>query len=322
MKILLTGGTGFIGSHLAPRLVDQGHEVYSLERYVTTRYALGQHRALRTVFGDLRDASTVRGILRDVRPDVVIHLAAISPVAYSYDHPQEVIDSNLQGTVNLAEACLREVPHLRQFLFASTSEVYGNGPVPKREDTPQRPNSPYAVAKLAAEHYLNYLHDAYDLPVTILRPFNTYGRKADTHFVVEKIVVQMLRGGPVRLGDPDPVRDLLYVDDHVAAYLACLDHPHALGQTFNFATGRGVTIRDLVELVRELTGSDAEVIWHTIPHRPVDIAVLIGDASQARDRLGWAPRVELREGLERTIAWWARTLELPHGRALGRPAHR
>ena len=136
-------------------------------------------------------------------------------MSYSYDHPNEVLDANLTGTVNLAEACLREVPHFKHFLFASTSETFGNGPVPKREDTPQAPNSPYSVAKHAAEKYVLYMWDAYKFPVTVLRPFNTYGRRDNTHFLVERMLVQMLRGDTVKLGDPTPERDLLYIDDHV-----------------------------------------------------------------------------------------------------------
>ncbi len=314
VKVLLTGVTGFIGSHLLPALAD--YEVFSLERYVTTRYAHGVRRNVKTVFGDLRDAHAVRGIVREIQPDVVVHLASISPVAYSYDHPQEVIDASLMATVNLAEACLREVPHFAQFLFASTSETYGNGPVPKTEDTPQYPNSPYAVGKLAAEKYLLYMRDAYDFPVTVARPFNTYGRKRDTHFVVEKIVVQMLSGDRVLLGDPEPVRDLLYVEDHVAAYLACLRNERAIGEVYNFCMGQGIRIRDLVERLRAATGFDGEVVWDTIPKRPLDINVLIGSCAKAQETLGWTPRITLADGLARTVEYWRTQLDRGRERAL------
>ncbi len=305
MKILLTGTTGFIGSHILPALAD--HETYSLERYMTTRFAQGFRRNVRTMFADLRDVHAVRGTVREIKPDVVIHLASISPVAYSYEHPQEVIEASLNATVNLAEACLREIPHFRQFLFASTSETYGNGPVPKTEETPQYPNSPYAVGKLAAEKYLLYMRDAYGFPVTVLRPFNTYGRKRDTHFVVEKIVVQMLSTNQVSLGDPNPVRDLLYVDDHVSAYLTCLMNERTIGEVYNFCTGRGVRIEELVQKVGEVTGFQGEVVWNTIPKRPLDIDVLIGSFAKVQRELGWAPRVTLDEGLARTVKYW-RTL--------------
>lgn len=308
MRVLLTGASGFVGGHLVEQLLEQQHDVYALQRYVTGRYVLGAERGQKTVFCDLRDHFAVRRVVREVQPEVVIHLAAISPVAYSYDHPNEVLDANINGTVHIAEACLREVAHFRQFLFASTSETYGNGPVPKKEDTPQAPNSPYSVSKLAAEKYVLYLRDAHGFPTTVLRPFNTYGRKDNTHFMVERVVVQMLRGDVVRLGDPTPVRDLLYVDDHVSAYLRCLGNKSAVGEVFNFATGRGITVQGVVELLKQITGFRGEIVWDTIPRRPLDIQVLYGDSTKAREVLGWQPKVTLEQGLRLTVDYWRRKI--------------
>lgn len=304
LKVFVTGATGFIGSHLVPKLVDRGHDVYSFERYVTGRYVLGQSRCVKTVFGDLKEYYTVKRVLHEIQPDIVIHLAAISPVAYSYDHPHEVIETNFLTTVNLAEVCLREVPHFRHFLFASTSETYGNGPTPKTEDTQQNSNSPYAVSKIACEKYLLYMRDAYGFPITILRNFNTYGRKDNTHFVVERTIVQMLQNKTVRLGDPTPIRDFEYVDDHVNSYLICLDNPKAKGEVFNFCTGRGVSVKQLVELVSKLSGFESEVIWNTIPARPLDIKELVGNYSKAKSMLSWEPRFTLEEGLKLTTDFW------------------
>ncbi len=308
LKVLITGATGFIGSHIVPRLIEQGCEVYSLERYVTGRYVLGQRRDVKTVFGDLKEYFAIKRILREIQPDAVIHLAAVSPVAYSYDHPHEVIETNFLGTVNLAESCLREVPHFKHFLFASTSETYGNGPNPKTEETPQNPNSPYAVSKVACEKYLLYMRDAFDFPMTILRNFNTYGRKDNTHFVVERAIVQMLQGKTVELGDPRPVRDFEYADDHVNSYLTCLDNPKAKSETFNFCTGRGVSIKQLVSLISELIDFKGEVIWSTIPARPLDIEELVGSYSKAKQVLSWSPKFTLEEGLKLTINFWRNKL--------------
>jgi len=307
-RTLVTGATGFIGSHLLPKLIEEGYDVYSLERYVTGRYVLGQRRDIKTVFGDIREYFAVKRIVHEVQPHIVVHLASVSPVAYSYSHPQEVIETNLLGTVNLAEACLREAPNLRHFLFASSSEVYGNGPIPKTEETPQNPNSPYACSKLAAEKYLLYMRDAYDFPVTILRNFNTYGRKDNTHFVVERSIVQMLQEETVMLGDPTPTRDFLYIDDHVNSYMACLDNPKAEGETFNFCTGRGVSIGDLVNILSKLTDFHSQIIWNTIPARPLDIKELIGDYSKAKRTLGWEPKFNLEEGLRLTVEFWRKKL--------------
>jgi nucleoside-diphosphate-sugar epimerase len=264
---------------------------------------------VKTIFGDLRDHFAIRKVIREVQPDAVIHLASISPVSYSYDHPIEAIETNFLGTVNLAESCLREIPHFKHFLFAGTSEEYGNQEnVPLKETAKLHPNSPYAVSKVAADKYLQYMHDAYDFPVTVLRNFNTYGRKDNTHFVVERIIVQMLQGNVVRLGDPTPIRDLMYVDDHVNSYLACLDSDKAVGETFNFCTGRGVSIAQLVELIKQPTGFKSEIIWNTIPKRPLDIAVLIGDYSKAKRILGWDSKFTLETGMKLTADFWRNKL--------------
>jgi dTDP-glucose 4,6-dehydratase len=309
MRILVTGATGFIGSRLLERLTEQdGHDLYSLQRYVTGRYVLGADHRVKTVFCDLRDNFAVRCAIREVQPEVVFHLAALSPVSYSYDHPNEVIDTNLNGTVNLAESCLREVPYFKQFLFASTSETYGNNEGPRREDTPQFPNSPYSVSKQAAEKYILYMYDAYKFPGTVLRPFNTYGRRDNTHFLVERILVQMLRGDTVKLGDPTPERDLIYVEDHVGAYLSCLNHPKALGQTFNFGSGEKITVRAVAEKLAALTGHKGQILWNTIPKRPLDIQILYGDSTKAKNVLGWTPKVSLDEGLRLTMEFWKKKL--------------
>ncbi len=305
-KILITGATGFIGSHLLPKLIKTGYDVYALQRYITGRYVLGSN--VKTIFADLRNEIDVRRAVKLVQPDYVIHLAAISPVSYSYDHPQEVTEVNYLGTINLAEACLREVPRLRQFLFASTSETYGNGPVPKREDTPQNPNSPYAVSKLAAEKYLLYIRDAYDFPVTTLRNFNTYGRKRNTHFFIERTICQMLTSNVVRLGDPTPVRDFMYVEDHVNAYLTCLGNPKAIGEIFNFCTGRHMRLDEVTEIIEELTDFNGEIKWYSIPARPLDIKVLYGDYSKARKILNWEPKYMLEEGLKLIVEYWRKAL--------------
>ena len=306
MRILVTGATGFVGSRLLERLAELGgHDLYSLQRYVTGRYVLGADHNVKVVFCDLRDHFAVKNALREVQPEIVFHLAAISPVSYSYDHPNEVLEANLMGTVNLAESCLREVPHFKHFLFASTSETFGNGPLPKREDTPQAPNSPYSVSKHSAEKYILYMWDAYKFPVTSLRPFNTYGRHDNTHFLVERMIVQMLRGDVVKLGDPTPERDLLYIEDHVDAYLTCFAKPDAsIGQVFNFCTGEKLTVRALAEKVRDMTGFRGQILWDTIPRRPLDIQVLYGDSTKAKSVLGWEAKVSLNEGLRSTIDFW------------------
>lgn len=304
MRVLITGVTGFIGSHLTPKLIEQGYEVYTMQRQVTGRYVLGE-QARGSVFCDLRDYFAMRKAIAEIQPEVVIHLAAISPVAYSYDHPQEVFLVNTIGTINLAEACLREVPSFKHFLYAGTSEEYGiQTEFPLREGTELRANSPYSASKIAADQYLQYMRDAYDFPVTILRPFNSYGREEDTHFVVERIITQLLKSPVVKLGDITAVRDFMYVDDHVNAYLSCIKNEKAKGEIFNFCTGKGSSIEELVYTIAKLLSIDVKIIPATIPERPLDISVLIGDNSKAKRLLGWGPKFTLEEGLRLTIDYW------------------
>lgn len=301
-RILVTGVSGFIAPHIANALALLGYKVYGLQRYVTGRTNYKTCSSVNTVFANLCDHMAIRQIIRDIRPDVVIHLAAMSPVSYSYDRYLEVNETNYVATVNLAEACYRYSENLKQFIFAGTSEAYGNqNEFPILESASYYPNSPYACSKVAAIKYLKYMHEAYDFPVTIALPFNTYGRLGTTHFVVERILSQMLSSQKqLLLGDPEPVRDLLFRTDHVKGYLSVLLREESIGEKFNFCTGKGATIEELVDLCAEVTEWKGDIIWHTIPKRPLDIDCLIGDNSKAKQILNWIPEYSLREGLLRT----------------------
>jgi len=301
--VLCTGTSGFIAPHLANRLVDLGYKVFGLERYVTGRTNYTSKHKFMRVFGNLCDTIKIRQIVKDLRPDYVFHLAAMSPVSYSYDRYVEVNETNYIATLNLAEACYRHSENLKQFLFAGTSEEYGNQTkTPIEEDAVLRPNSPYACSKVAATRYLLYMYEAYDFPITICRPFNTYGRVGTTHFVVERILTQMLQSVPVvRLGDPKPIRDLVFRDDHVEGYLSALRTNLSIGNVFNFCTGKGYSIKDLVSLCAKTTNFSGEIEWNTIPKRPLDIDVLIGDNTKAQTFLGWSPKYDLEQGLSQTV---------------------
>jgi nucleoside-diphosphate-sugar epimerase len=301
MRVLVTGTTGFIGSHLAPKLSELGHDVCCVERYVVGRQFEGNNR--KVVYADLNDHATVKEIVVRKQPEIVVHLASISPVAYSYTHWAEVLQTNFVATANLAEVCRVHDPALKQFVFAGTSEEYGQQfEFPIKESADLRPNSPYAVSKVAADKYLRMMWDAYGFPVTVMRPFNTYGRNGNIHFVTERIISQMLNGdGVVRLGNPDPVRDFIYVDDHVDAYVKAIGNKDAVNRAFNICNGTGISIREHATLIAEVIGWNGKIMYGTIPPRPNDILKLVGDNTKATDVLGWRPTVTLEEGLKLTV---------------------
>jgi len=307
-RVLITGTTGFIGKALLECLPKDKYEIHTLERYVTGRYTLDQNKNIIRHHANLLDYAHVRHIISEVKPNIVVHLASISAVSFSYDHPIEVSEVNYVGSVNLAEACYREAPEFKQFIAAGTSEEYGMTLTDAKhkltEDSQLKPNSPYAVAKAAFQHYLEYMGLAYNFPYTIMRPFNTYGRKDNNHFFIERTITQMLSQDKVYLGDPTAVRDWLYVDDHVNGYLKALGNKKAIGEIINICTGKGYTTKETADLIAKLTQFKGQILWHSTPKRPLDAQYLIGGNTKARKLLDWKPKYGLDAGLRLTIAHW------------------
>ncbi len=320
MKVLLTGILGFIGSNMAERLIEDGHEVYGLVRRVASRNmaSIGEILSdITLISGDVSDYVSTRNALRTANPEVVIHLAALSPVRDSFERPFEYQQANLIGTMNVAHALL-EMPDSknRKILAAATAEVYGiQGNAPLTEDLPLHPSSPYAVSKAAGDLYLQMMFNSYDLHGTVMRPTNSYGRKFDKSFVIEYLVTQMLGDRPVYIGAPDSVRDYMYVTDHVNAYMLAMKSLKADGQVFNAGTGMGVTNKELAEMIARKTGFDLKKIKYGAyppgyPYRPVisDQPYLVLDSNRINKVLGWAPKVTLDKGLEKVIAYFAERL--------------
>ncbi len=307
----MTGATGFVGKELAEKLIEKKYEVHSLERYVTGRYSFDSNSKITNHYASLTDFTAIRHIVKELQPDYVMHLAAISPVSFSYDHYVEVTEVNYLGTINLAEACYREVPKFKQFIAAGTSEEYGmtlqNTKDRLTENSELIPNSPYAVAKVASDLYLRYLYKAYGFPATVMRAFNTYGRRDNSHFFIERTITQMLKGDKVRLGDKTAVRDWVYIDDHVDGYLKALGNKSAVGEVIQLCTGKGYTTEETAKIIAKLTGFNGEVIWNATQKRPLDAKILIGDNSKAKKLLGWEPKYTLEQGLKKTIDHWKRS---------------
>lgn len=314
MKILVTGASGFIGSALAKRLNEEGHDVYGLYRYVSDgRYDF--YKLDRQRIADIRDSEAIDKIVREIKPETIYHLAAMTAVSYSFIAPIEVSEVIYTGTMNIVHACLKyDISHL---VNASTSEFYGKqDKFPITEDAIPRPLSAYAVAKLAAEEYIRFKARTERLPFTTLRPYNTYNRSnvKKKYFVIERAITQALEEGHIHLYTPYPVRDLLDRDSHVDAYVKCLGNKRAIGEAINVGMGKGWTIGEAVELVAKLvgeeTGKEISISWDMAPDRPFDIKTLICSNQKAKQILGWQPLMTLQEGLQKAIRDWRQVLNV------------
>lgn len=311
MRVFITGITGFAGAHLAKELINKSYEVSGLARYVSNRDET-ELSGVSIYYGDVLDAVAIREILKDIQPDVIIHLAAQSSVYYSFNHPNEVYNVNFIGLTNVASAAMETVPGLRKFIHASSVETYGNQEVfPLKESFPLKPASPYGVAKVAAEYYLRYLYEGFGFPCIIFRSTNTYGRKFNHYFVVEHTIYETLtKKAKISMGDPSPVRDLLYVDDEVDAYVKAIETKRdVFGEIMNTGTARGVSIKELVEMIQEMIGFKSEITWNSISKRPFEISKLVIDADKMKELLSWYPKYSLEGGLQKTIDWWKKYLD-------------
>ena len=267
-------------------------------------------RALSIAAGNVEDSDFV---LRAVEGhDIVLHLAALIGIPYSYVAPESYVQVNIDGTINVANACRRH--EVARMVHTSTSETYGTARVaPIPETHPMQPQSPYSASKIGADMMaLSYFH-AFELPVAVCRPFNTYGPRQSTRAVIPTILTQLHGGAAeVHLGTTTPTRDFNYVEDTVAGFLAVAECDRAVGEVVNIGSGREIAIGDLVELLVRITGSPARVVVDPERVRPAGSEVdrLLCDNTRAREWAGWSPQVPLEEGLRRTSDWVAENLHL------------
>ena len=313
-NVLLTGCTGFVGSNLAIKLVDEGYSVYGVVRHASRRELTALAPVLdeiHLVEGDLTEYHSMRSVIKGVQPRTLLHLGAMTPVRLSFEDPYPYVSTNFGGTVNVVHAMIDEVPKAR-LILASTAEVYGWRTTHKPIEETERlnPASPYAVSKEAADQYVRMAIRVYDLKATILRPSNTYGRRGEKGFIVEYLISSMLKGENCYIGAPKSVRDYMYVDDHVKSYLLAMESERAVGEVLNVSPGNPVTTRELADLIANLVGFKGSTVYGSYPpgypRRPsaLDPDYLVLDSNKIRKRLGWKPSVSLKEGLKRTIDDW------------------
>lgn len=300
-KVLVTGGCGFIGSHLVEALLAAGAEVRVLGKY-NSRSDRGflagiDSPALEVKLGDVADPWFVQAMARGV--DTIFHLAALIGIPYSYAAPSQYVDTNVKGTLAVMEAARRE--GVRRVVHTSTSETYGTARyVPIDEAHPLVAQSPYSATKIAADKLAESYHLSFDLPVTILRPFNTYGPRQSMRAVIPTLMVQALYSEEIVVGSLDPVRDMNYVLDTVGGFLGIAAAEGVVGGVFNVGSGRGSTIGEILELVRKVAGVDKPVRQVEERVRPASSEVerLVCDFSKAAAAFGYAPAFGLEQGLE------------------------
>jgi nucleoside-diphosphate-sugar epimerase len=305
-KILVTGGAGFIGSHLVDRLLSEEFEVTVLDDFSTGRVQNISHhknaRDFHVVHGDIRDAEVVKNAVEDV--DAVFHEAALVDVALSTEEPFLFNDVNVVGTLNLLKVCADS--GIRRFVFASSAAVYGDSePAKKSEDMLPRPISPYGVTKLAAENYVRVFGDLYGLETVSLRCFNVYGRRqgfgSSYSGVITAFLSRLLNNqAPVIHGDGKQTRDFVNVGDVVSAKILALKSKNAVGEIFNIASGKAITIGDLAEILQRITDKEHLKPIFAEP-RIGDIKHCLADISKAERLLGFHPEVKISDGLLRLV---------------------
>mgnify|MGYP005643753751 FL=1 len=307
-RVLVTGADGFIGSRLVEMLVSKGYKVRALSQYNSFNNwgwleDVPCKDKIEIFTGDIRDPHYCKYITKDI--DIIFHLAALIAIPYSYVAPDSYVDTNIKGTLNICQAA-KENGNIR-VIHTSTSEVYGTAQyVPIDENHPTQPQSPYSATKIAADAMAMSFYNAFDLPVTIARPFNTYGPRQSARAVIPTIITQISNGvKEIKLGDVTPTRDFNYVDDTCRGFIALAECDESIGETVNIGSNFEISIGDTLNLVKELMNSDVEFVVDENRIRPSKSEVfrLWCDNSKIKELTGFKPQVNIKEGLQKTIDW-------------------
>lgn len=309
-RALVTGADGFIGSHLAELLVRNGYQVRALVQYNSLNSwgwldASDVAGEMEIVAGDVRDSRFCEQLTQGI--DVVFHLAALIAIPYSYVAPQSYIDTNVMGTLNICQSALSN--GVGKVVHTSTSEVYGTARyVPIDEAHPLQPQSPYSASKIGADMAALSFHHSFGLPVTVVRPFNTYGPRQSARAIIPTVISQLALGLEVlHVGDTTPTRDFNYVTDTCEGFLLLSRSDAAVGKVVNVGSNTEISVAATIDLIKELMGVEAEVVRDEIRMRPSGSEVfrLVCDNSLVLDLVGYRPRYDLRAGLMSTIEWFS-----------------
>ena len=305
---LITGADGFIGSHLTEMLVARGYHVKALSQYNSFNNwgwleDVNCKDQIEILTGDIRDLHYCKHLTKDV--DVIFHLAALIAIPYSYIAPDSYVDTNIKGTLNICQAA-KENGNIR-VIHTSTSEVYGTAQyAPIDEKHPLNPQSPYSATKIAADAMAMSFYNTFELPVTIARPFNTYGPRQSARAVIPSIIIQIAnRAKEIKLGDLTPTRDFNYVEDICRGFIALAEENKTIGETINIGSNFEISISDTLNMIKEIMQSDVEFITDEQRIRPEKSEVfrLWCDNAKIEKLTGFKPQVDIRQGLQKTIEW-------------------
>ncbi|MDR2026996.1 MAG: NAD-dependent 4,6-dehydratase LegB [Prevotellaceae bacterium] len=309
-KVLVTGADGFIGSHLVELLLKHGYHVKAISYYNSFNYWGWlddlSHPDLEVITGDVRDPHFCKFVTKDI--DIVFHLAALIAIPYSYIAPDSYVDTNIKGTLNICQAAKEN--NVKRIMITSTSEVYGTAKyVPIDENHPKQPQSPYSASKIGADAIAMSFYNAFELPVTVVRPFNTYGPRQSARAIIPTIITQIANGKKeIKLGDLTPTRDFNYVKDTCQGFIELAGCEAAIGQEVNICSNYEISMRDALELIAKLMDSDVKFVEDSQRLRPGNSEVfrLWGDNSKIKSLTGYAPAYSIEQGLKETVEWFSR----------------
>lgn len=313
--VLITGADGFIGSHLVEMLVKKGARVKALSQYNSFNYwgwleDVNCLNSIEVLNGDIRDPHYCKEITKDV--DVIFHLAALIAIPYSYVAPTSYVETNITGTLNICQAAKEN--GCKRVIHTSTSEVYGTANyVPIDEKHPLQPQSPYSASKIAADAMAMSFYNAFGLPVTIVRPFNTYGPRQSARAVIPTIITQIANGiKEIKLGDVSPTRDFNYVEDTCRGFIALAECDEAIGETVNVGSNYEISILDTLNLIKEIMQRNVQFLVDEARIRPdkSEVFRLWCDNSLIHELTGFKPQYDIKEGLKKTCQWFSQSKNL------------
>ena len=310
-RVLVTGADGFIGSHLTEMLVKRGYEVKALSQYNSFNdwgwlENINCKKDIEVLTGDIRDSHYCKTITKKV--EIIFHLAALIAIPYSYLSPESYVDTNIKGTLNICQSAIEN--NVSRLIHTSTSEVYGTAQyVPIDEKHPLQPQSPYSASKIAADALAMSFYNSFNLPVTIARPFNTYGPRQSARAIIPTIITQISKGKKeIKLGDTSPSRDFNYVEDTCRGLILLAESQKVIGETLNIGSNTEISVYNILKLIKEIMQSDVKIIVDEQRKRPKNSEVfrLWCENKKINDLVGFKPVVNLRDGLKKTIDWFTK----------------